>query len=201
MWIIAGLGNPGSRYRSTRHNVGFLVLDELASRYRILWKERKQVALVGQGRVGADEVVLVKPQTYMNNSGQVVAPIVRKKGATAASLIVVHDDLDLPFGRIKIREGGGGGGHKGVQSILWELNDSGFLRVKIGIGRPEGETSPERYVLSPFSREESETLQARLEQGADVVECVLGEGVERAMNRFHRKDTVRSLFDSPGEAE
>jgi peptidyl-tRNA hydrolase, PTH1 family len=188
VWIIAGLGNPGARYRATRHNVGFLVLDELACRHGILWRERKQVALVGQGSVGAHEVLMVKPQTYMNNSGQVVGPLLKKKGAGGASLIVVHDDLDLPFGRIKIREGGGGGGHKGVQSILWTINDDGFLRVKIGIGRPEGDDPPDRYVLSPFSREESDVLQRRLEQGADAVECILREGAQRAMNRFHRRD-------------
>lgn len=188
MWMIAGLGNPGSRYRSTRHNAGFLVLDALASRHRIDWRERKQVALMGEGRVGRDEVILVKPQTYMNNSGQVVAPMLRKKGLTAASLIVAHDDLDLPFGRIKIRQGGGAGGHKGVQSILRELGDGGFLRVKIGIGRPEGDEPADRYVLSPFAKDEADILGERLDQGVEAIECILRDGVERAMNRFHRKE-------------
>lgn len=192
MWVIAGLGNPGSRYRATRHNVGFLVLDELASRHHILWRERKQVAWVGQGRVGAEEVLLVKPQTYMNNSGEAVVPLLRKKGGTAESLIVVHDDLDLPFGRIRIRDGGGAGGHKGVLSILRGLNDGGFLRVKIGIGRPEGDEPSDRYVLSPFPPEQSETLGATLEQGAEAVDCILREGAQRAMNLFHRKDPVRA---------
>jgi len=196
VWVIAGLGNPGSRYRSTRHNVGFLVLDELASRCRIRWKERKQVALVGAGSVGAEEILLVKPQTYMNNSGEVVVPVMKKKGVTGGSLIVVHDDLDLPFGRIKIKAGGGAGGHKGVLSIQRILNDNEFLRVKIGIGRPEPDQPSDQYVLSRFRKEESESLTDVLELGAEALECILREGTERAMNRFHRKDPEDTMSGS-----
>ncbi len=196
MWVIAGLGNPGSSYRFTRHNVGFLVLDELAARQRIRWKERKNVAFLGSGSVSGEEVLLIKPQTYMNNSGQVVAPMMRKKGRPAESLIVVHDDLDLPFGRLKIREGGGAGGHKGILSIQQMLGAKEFLRVKIGIGRPPAEQPSENYVLSRFRKDEVEPLQALLERGAEAVECILREGTERAMNRFHRRDSMDALSDS-----
>jgi len=194
--MIAGLGNPGSRYRLTRHNAGFLVLDALASRFRIGWKERKQVALVGTGNIGGEEVLLVKPQTYMNNSGEVVGPLLRKKGLGAGGLIVVHDDLDLPFGRVKIKDGGGAGGHKGILSIQQVLSDGAFLRVKIGIGRPEGDQPADQFVLSRFREEEAERLQDVLEQGAEAVACVLREGPGRAMNRFHRKDAGGAVPDS-----
>jgi len=197
VWIVAGLGNPGSRYRSTRHNVGFLVLDELASRCRIQWKEWKQAAFVAAGSAGGVEVLLVKPQTYMNNSGEVVVPLLRKKGLGGGSLIVVHDDMDLPFGRIKIKEGGGAGGHKGVLSIQRVLSDSAFLRVKMGIGRPEGDQPADQYVLSRFPAEEAGSLPAVLEQGAEAVECIVREGAARAMNRFHRKEGGQPVSDPP----
>jgi len=199
VWVIAGLGNPGSRYQFTRHNVGFRVLDELAERWAIRWREQRGLAFLGNGSAEGNEVLLIKPQTYMNNSGQAVAPLMRKKGLPADALVVVHDDLDLPFGRLKIREGGGAGGHKGILSIQRELNDREFLRLKMGIGRPPPELPSDQYVLSRFSKEEEGALQEMLDRAAEAVVCILQEGTERAMNRFHRKDPPESLPDAGGD--
>lgn len=148
--------------------------------------------MIGRGTAGGQEVVLVKPLTFMNNSGRVVGPMVRKFGLTTSSLLVIHDDLDLPFGKIKIKRGGGSGGHKGVVSIQQELADADFLRLKMGIGRPENDESPEEYVLNSFSEEDAESLQDILDRGAEAVSCILHEGEGRAMNRFNRRDGTGS---------
>ena len=188
MWVIAGLGNPGTRYHFTRHNLGFLVADLLAARMHIRWQEKKGLASLCSGRTGDRDVLLVKPQTYMNLSGQPLRAFMRKKGLAPESLVVVHDDLDMAFGRLKIREGGGAGGHKGVLSIQQELGCRDFLRVKMGIGRPPGEMPAEKWVLSRFSEEEKDCLGEFLDRGADAVECILLEGAERAMNTHNGRN-------------
>jgi len=196
VWYLVGLGNPGNRYRFTRHNLGFLVLDRFASQRQISWKERKRVAMIGRGSTGDHEIVLVKPITFMNNSGQVLSPIVRKSGVTTSSILVIHDDLDLPLGKLKIKRGGGPGGHKGVASIQRELNDADFLRLKMGIGRPEDLEAAEDYVLRSFSKEDAEDLQAFIDQGAEAISCILQEGESQAMNLFNRRDETL-----PGDGE
>lgn len=185
--MIAGLGNPGSRYANTRHNIGFLVLDVLASRRRIPWRERKGFVTIGSQAWRGTRILLVKPQTYMNRSGRAVAAMLEEARATAESLVVVHDDMDLSFEAMKLKRGGGSGGHRGVESILEELGSDRFLRVKMGIGRPAAEQESEDYVLGAFSAEEAARLQALLVRGADALECVIEQGVDRAMNLFNTR--------------
>lgn len=187
MWLIAGLGNPGLRYSRTRHNIGFLVLDLFASRQKCPWEERKRFATIGSDVLDEPKILLVKPQTYMNRSGEVVGRILDESGVPMESVIVVHDDMDLPFETMKIKKGGGAGGHRGIESILWELGSDRFLRVKMGIGRPEAGEQPEDYVLGAFPDEQVERLPQFLMRGAEALECILEQGIDRAMNLFNTR--------------
>lgn len=185
MWIIVGLGNPGEPYRLTRHNAGFWVVEAFARQEGISWKPYRKRAEIGLGRIAEEDVLLVKPTTFMNRSGEAVALIWRSMCGGDDRMIVVHDDLDLPFGRLKIRKGGGSGGHKGVESIQKALEWDGFLRLKIGIGRPaQGETA-EAYVLDRFRPEEMEVMPQLAAAAAEAIESVVREGPERAMNRYN----------------
>ena len=186
--MIVGLGNPGSRYRSTRHNIGFLVLDVLAAHQGIIWKDHRHSASLGKGTIGRHQVVLVKPQSFMNNSGEAVSSLVRSRAFAGAPMLVVHDDLDLPFGRIKIIKGGGSGGHKGVASIQTEIGEQDFPRVKMGIGRPVSLQTPEEYVLERFSVLQEQTLGEFLDRGSAAVITIVEEGLEAAMNQFNRRE-------------
>jgi PTH1 family peptidyl-tRNA hydrolase len=184
--VVAGLGNPGLQYRSTRHNIGFLVLDEFAARHEIPWKDSRFKGRISRGMVMGQEVMLVKPKGYMNRSGEGIAPLMAWVSTGPQDLIVVHDDIDLPFGRIRIRQSGGAGGHKGVLSIIGAIESEDFLRVRMGIGRPQqGEVT--EYVLESFSKEENEYLPAFLDRGVHALECVLSEGADQAMNQFNPK--------------
>ncbi len=187
MWLIAGLGNPGRRYSGTRHNVGFLVLDRYASRQKTPWQERKGFASIGSHVLGDTRILLVKPQTYMNRSGEVVSEIRETSSVPIDSIIVVHDDMDLPFETMKLKKGGGSGGHRGIESMLWELDSDRFLRVKMGIGRPEAGEQPEDYVLGAFPEEQADRLPQVLERGAEALECILEQGIDRAMNLFNTR--------------
>jgi PTH1 family peptidyl-tRNA hydrolase len=187
LWLIAGLGNPGLRYSRTRHNIGFLVLDLFASRQKCPWEERKRFATIGSDVLDEPKILLVKPQTYMNRSGEVVGRILDESGVPMESVIVVHDDMDLPFETMKIKKGGGAGGHRGIESILWELGSDRFLRVKMGIGRPEAGEQPEDYVLGAFPDEQVERLPQFLMRGAEALECILEQGIDRAMNLFNTR--------------
>ena len=185
--MIAGLGNPGRRYSRTRHNIGFLVLDVFASRQKTPWKEQKGFATIGSNVLGGTRILLAKPQTYMNRSGQVVGRILDDSRVSTESLIVVHDDMDLPFETMKIKKGGGSGGHRGIESILRELGSDLFFRVKMGIGRPEAEQEPEDYVLEAFPDEQAARLPPFLLRGAEALECILEQGIDRAMNLFNTR--------------
>ncbi len=181
--LIVGLGNPGKKYQNHRHNVGFQVLDELAKRERIrLWR-RSCSAQVGRGNLAGQSVVLAKPQTFMNRSGDAVAPLLKRYGCAPESLIVVHDDLDLSEGRIKLKQGGGHGGHNGLRSIIEQCGSADFIRVRVGIGRPEGDEDPADYVLRNFSRWVD--ARAWIEAAADMVESLLQDGLSETMNRYH----------------
>ena len=185
--MIAGLGNPGRRYAKTRHNIGFLVLDEFASRQKTPWSEQKGFAAIGSQILGGTRILLVKPQTYMNRSGEVVGKMLGAARIPTESLIVVHDDMDLPFETMKLKRGGGSGGHKGIASLLGELGSDLFLRVKMGIGRPDPEQETEDYVLGDFPDEQAERLPRYLVRGAEALECILERGVDRAMNLFNTR--------------
>jgi PTH1 family peptidyl-tRNA hydrolase len=185
MWLIIGLGNPGKEYRLTRHNVGFLVVDRVAREQGIQFNKRRGGARIGEGRVGREKVILAKPLTYMNKSGVAVKKLVKALGIPLDHLVVVHDDLDLACGRMKIKETGGHGGHKGVQSIIEQLGSTDFLRVKVGIGKPESPEQGADYVLSRFSRDESSLVKKSVEQAAEAIEAIIASGKDQAMNRYN----------------
>ena len=185
MNLIVGLGNPGRKYRSTRHNTGFLVIDELAGRTGIGLDKRRYKTRFGRGLIKEHEAILAKPLTFMNLSGLAVGRIMKVFDLEERDLIVIHDDVDIDFGRIKISQGGGPGGHKGIESIQEFLGGSGFTRVKIGIGRPMGYIDLSNYVLEPFSDDERILLGEIIGRAAASVETLICEGVQVAMSRLN----------------
>ena len=191
-WLIVGLGNPGSEYAHNRHNVGYWTVNRLARLHGVKLKARTLAAL-GEGKIAGNDVVLLKPRTYVNKSGDAVVPAMRKWKVDPAHLLVIYDDLDLPAGRIRMRAGGGDGGYKGLKSIIASLGSREFPRIRIGIGRPHvaGEPSWEPevvgdYVLSDPGSDQAKTLQGAVTRAAQAVEMVLREGLEAAMNRCNK---------------
>jgi PTH1 family peptidyl-tRNA hydrolase len=184
--LIVGLGNPGIRYERTRHNVGFMVVDRLAAQNQIRLDKPICDALVGEGALESEKIALAKPQTYMNRSGEPVAALTRAYDIGPADLIVINDDLDLPFGRLRIRPSGGAGGHRGLVSIMENLPDAPFHRVRVGIGRPSEGMDPADYVLEPFSAAEFEVLDAVVARAAESVNYLVNHGIERAMANYNR---------------
>ncbi len=185
MNLIIGLGNPGRKYRFTRHNTGFLVIDELARRNGIGLETRRYKTRFGRGLIKEREAILAKPWTFMNLSGFAVSRIMEVFNLAEKDLIVIQDDVDIDFGRIKIRQGGGHGGHKGIESIQGLLRGAGFVRVKVGIGRPTEYRDLSDYVLEPFSDDERIILGDIIGRAAEATETLLCEGVEVAMARFN----------------
>jgi PTH1 family peptidyl-tRNA hydrolase len=185
--LIVGLGNPGRGYEDTRHNVGFMLVDRLADAHKIECDKPGWKSYWGSGVIAGEEVFLVKPCTYMNLSGDAVVRFTSVLSVPAESVVVAYDDCDLPLGQIRIRTGGGSGGHKGVESITTILNSSRFPRIRLGIGRPdEGELSD--YVLTPFDVYEHDKLEAMLSRGVASIEVIIKEGIESAMNKFNSFD-------------
>ncbi len=183
--LIVGLGNPGDRYRSTRHNAGFMVLDELARRWGIAMRSKRWVEL-GQGSFRGDPVILAKPLTFMNISGEAVKRLRRKHHLAPADILVLYDDIDLARGSIRLRAGGSAGGHRGLDSIIGHLGSNEFPRLKLGVGRPPAGREAADYVLERMRPEEAAELQEQVARAADAVETFLAEGAETAMNRFNR---------------
>ena len=181
------MGNPGPEYAGTRHNVGADVVAALANRHGARLRKARERALVGEARVGGRLLALAFPQTYMNDSGLAVAPLVRRFGLVEdlARLVVVHDELDLPVGRIRVKLGGGLAGHNGLKSITAHLHSDAFCRVRIGIGKPPGSRQGADHVLRPPGKAERAELAVAIEEAADAVETVLAEGPAVAMNRFN----------------
>jgi PTH1 family peptidyl-tRNA hydrolase len=188
--LIVGLGNPGRDYRWTRHNVGFLLVERLAEKNGIDLSKRGLKSIYGRGKIEKKDVILAKPQTFMNLSGEAVQRLLRFFKIPPEDLIVLHDDLDLPFGKIRIRLQGGAGGHKGIKSIIESLGVDVFVRFKVGIGRPgkDGQ-DPADFVLEPLSGGEREEFKEMVNRNAEAVEILLLEGPQEAMNRFH-KDVI-----------
>jgi peptidyl-tRNA hydrolase, PTH1 family len=184
--LIVGLGNPGRRYERARHNLGFLVIDRLANQHDVAIKKMLCGALVGDGSFGGEKIVLAKPQTFMNRSGAAVDGLLREYGATAENLVVVYDDLDLSFGRIRIRTSGSAAGHRGVLSIIENLGGAPFYRVRVGIGRPPEGIDAVDYVLQPFGDEEMRELNEIVDRAADSVVCLFRDGPRRAMELYNR---------------
>jgi PTH1 family peptidyl-tRNA hydrolase len=182
--LIVGLGNPGVKYELNRHNLGFIVLDNLAYKYKIDMSKKKELCIIGRGAVEGVKVLLAKPQTYMNKSGFGVVRLLNYFKLEPKDLIVIHDDLDLEFGQIKIKEKGGHGGHNGIRSIMDLLNDPNFMRLRVGIGRPPGRMPAEKYVLLNFS-ESDEELTELVERCTSAIETMIIKGNAAAMNEFH----------------
>ena len=189
-WLIIGLGNPGKRYRLTKHNVGFRVVDRFAEEKGIKLKRRLGKVQIGEGRVGADRVVIAKPLTYMNRSGVVVQKLIKELGIPLDHLVVVHDDLDIESGRIKIKEKGGHGGHKGVGSIIEQVGDPDFLRVKVGIDKPEKPDEGADYVLTPFDNEQRPLMAESMEQATEAIEAIIVSGKDKAMSKYNATDAI-----------
>jgi PTH1 family peptidyl-tRNA hydrolase len=189
MMLIAGLGNPGRLYLHNRHNVGFHVVELLAKRWRLSFEQRKSKALLARGRIGDNDVVLAKPQTFMNLVGTSIAPLLRSLQLAPVDLLVIYDDLDLPAGVVRLRSNGSAGGHHGMESIIAQVGSREFARLRIGIGRP-GDRSPDEvaeYVLGDFSGAERKEMADVYERAADAVECILGQGLTAAMNTYNQQ--------------
>lgn len=185
MRLVVGLGNPGRAYAASRHNVGYQCLAFLVRRWSIPLEQRHRLARWGEGMVEGQQLYLGRSRTFMNESGQGVAYLLRRLSLTPAELLLIYDDLDLPLGTVRLRPRGGPGGHRGVLSVTEALGTQDFPRVRIGIGRPPPGQDEVAYVLSPFLREEQAAVQEALERAADAVACALAEGMEAAMNRFN----------------
>jgi PTH1 family peptidyl-tRNA hydrolase len=183
MWLVAGLGNPGDEYADTRHNIGFAVIDALAARYAISLKQKTSKYIFGRGFIEDQKSILIKPLTFMNRSGIAVRDALFKFDEIE-NFLVVHDDLDLDPGIVRIRKTGSAGGHNGIQSIIDFLNSRDFIRIKIGIGRSE-RIYPEKYVLKPFNKKEKPLIAEAVETAADAVQEILARGVSSAQNKFH----------------
>lgn len=184
--LVVGLGNPGPQYAKTRHNLGFMVADLLAARMGGQFKVHKRSgAEIVTGRLAHRPVVLAKPRTYMNESGRQVGPLAKFYSVMPADIIVIHDELDIDFGRIRLKLGGGEGGHNGLRSVANSLGTKNFQRVRIGVGRPPGRKDPAAYVLESFTAAERTEVPAICEQAADATELLIEAGLETAQNQVH----------------
>jgi PTH1 family peptidyl-tRNA hydrolase len=185
MKLIVGLGNPGRRYRQTRHNVGWEVISRLARRARIAVDDEDGFSEVGRGSIGGTRVILARPQTYVNVSGEAVRDLRRRHRLRPQDILVVIDDLDLPLGRLRLRASGSAGGHNGLKSIIEALGTTEFPRLRVGIGRPPEGVDPADHVLTRFTSDERAVVDAALDRAAEAIETAITEGIETAMNRFN----------------
>lgn len=189
MKLVVGLGNPGSKYQNNRHNVGFLIVDRFAARFEIRMDTKKKKAVFGRGSCNGVMVTVLKPQTFMNLSGEAVLYLASFLKVKTQDIIVVADDTELAFGRIRIKKRGGSGGHNGIRSLINSLKSEDFPRLKFGIGRPDPASGKELcdYVLEDFTREEMEVLEREAEGAVDALAIMVSESVEEAMNRFNKR--------------
>ncbi len=185
MFLVAGLGNPGEQYAATPHNLGFLVVDVLAARHSIRMTRKECQAVVGQGMIAGKPVMLAQPQTFMNLSGIAVKPLMQKNGVTPAELILVYDELNLPWGSLRIRPSGSAAGHNGIKDVIAKLGTQEFPRIRLGVHPGHPLNGGADYLLSRFSRRQNETLEEFIGLAADATESVIAEGVEMSMTRFN----------------
>ncbi len=201
-YLIVGLGNPGEEYAGTRHNVGFMVVKALARKHGLTFDGKEAKARIARGTVRGREVLLARPFTYMNLSGGAVGELVRRYDLPLERVLIVCDDLDLPLGTLRLRPGGGDGGHRGLRSIQEVLGTKAFPRLRVGIGRPPEGMEAADYVLSPFDEAERRLLEAEvLPRAVEAVELWLTEGIERAMNRVNRRRVEPAAEVSTGGSE
>lgn len=187
-YLIAGLGNPGKKHRKNRHNIGFMAVDRLAEENGIAMSRAQSKAVVGNGRIAGKPVILAKPQTYMNRSGDSIGPLVNYYRIPLQNVLIIYDELDLPFGALRLRQGGGSGGHNGMKSIINHLGQD-FPRMRLGIGRPPGRMEAADFVLTDFRGQEVEVADALLNEATAAVETYLIEGVDLAMTRHNQNGT------------
>ena len=185
MKLVVGLGNPGRSYVLSRHNLGFECVDHMARKWGVALAERRPKAVLGQGTMGECSLVLAKPRTFMNHSGEGVSYLLTRFRTPPEGLIVVYDEMDLPLGRIRVRIGGNAAGHKGIESIIEALGTREFMRVRVGIGRPPAGNDSVEYVLGRFTENERRIVDESVPRTADAVECLIREGPDTAMNRFN----------------
>ncbi|MHB8138933.1 MAG: aminoacyl-tRNA hydrolase [Smithellaceae bacterium] len=188
VYLIVGLGNPGKRYEPTRHNIGFMVLEKLAAQLEIQLKQKSFNALWGKGTLAGNNILLAEPQTFMNLSGTAVRQLQSFFKTDISNLIVIHDDLDLPFGAIRLKQGGGTAGHKGLASIESNLGTSDFMRVRLGIGKPVDKSRIEGYVLEPFWKEERDLLPDVISRAADASTEIVLNGLQKAIGKYQTKN-------------
>jgi len=185
VWLVVGLGNPGPTYAANRHNVGAMVLDVLGGRVGGAFRTHKARAAAVEGRLGGQRVVLAKPSSYMNESGGPVAGLAQFYQADVENVVAVHDELDIPYGELRLKRGGGEGGHNGLRSITRSLGSKEYVRVRVGIGRPPGRMDAADYVLRDFGGAERKNLGVLLEQAADAVELIVAKGLLEAQQQVH----------------
>lgn len=189
-FLIVGLGNPGKEYQNNRHNIGFMAIDQITKEFGFDKYKVKYKAVVREGKYEERKIILVKPQTFMNLSGNAVRPLVNFYKISPGNLIVIHDDLDLPALFMRLRPGGGAGGQKGVASIIQNLGTQNFNRIRIGIGRPPGRMDAADYVLQNFSKQEEKEIPLLLDKIAEAVISILNDGIEVAMNKFNGDNSI-----------
>lgn len=197
--MVVGLGNPGRRYERTRHNAGFLVVERLAARWSIVADRKQSGALVGDGRIGDSRVTLVRPQSFMNLSGQPVRALMDFLKIEAPEIVVVHDEVDLPFGAVRCKQGGGHGGHNGLRDLNKHLGPD-YLRVRVGVGRPPEGWDTADYVLGAWPEDEAARLPELVDGAADAVEHILRDGITSAMNRFNPRTSGPRATGTPPSA-
>jgi PTH1 family peptidyl-tRNA hydrolase len=188
MYLIIGLGNPGSRYQFTRHNIGFMVLEKIAARWEVDLKQKSFDALWNRGKIAGTNVLLAMPQTYMNLSGNAARKLLVYFKVDVSNLIVIHDDLDLPFGAVRLKSGGGDAGHKGLKSIITCLGSADFMRIRMGISKPSDRTPVEDYVLQRFNSDESNLLQQNIQFASEAAAEIVTSGMQQAMAKYHAKN-------------
>jgi len=193
MYLIVGLGNPGNRYRATRHNIGFMVLEKLAAGLDLDLSQKRFNALWGKGKIASTNVILAMPQTYMNLSGNAVRQLHAFFKTDLSNLIVIHDDLDLSFGSVRLKTGGGNAGHKGLASIEENLSSSEFMRIRLGIGKPTDKSRIEGYVLEPFGKEEVSVLPEVIQWAADAATEIVSSGMQTAIGNYQTKNISNFL--------
>ncbi|WP_311481949.1 aminoacyl-tRNA hydrolase [uncultured Anaerococcus sp.] len=191
MYYIVGLGNPGLQYENTRHNVGFMTIDYLANKYNIDVRRLKYKSLYGQGEISGHKVMLIKPQTYMNNSGEAVRELRDFYKFDIDKLIVIYDDIDIDFGTIRIRKKGSAGSHNGMKSIIYQIQDDQFPRIKLSIGKKPEKWDLANFVLSGFTKEEVSVLEDEIRLAAEGIEIILGQDIDKAMNKCNSVKLVQ----------
>lgn len=200
MIVIAGLGNPGKKYENTRHNMGFLTVDRIAENNDIRINKIKHRALVGDGFISGHKVLIVKPQTYMNLSGESLREVMNYYNVDIEDLIVIYDDFDIETGSLRIRKKGSAGSHNGMKSIISQLQDDNFPRVRVGIGK-SGSLDWKDFVLGKVGSGESEAIASAISNAADAVECIISEGIDRAMNKYNTKKKKTAEEETAGKSD